>query len=136
MRGVSRSFLFLAVFIFAKALNLFRFAIVQPAKRIARFALDMQKFIKLRMDGLRVAMARPLDEKRHEPSREGRKSLQIQRAEISPAGGIKHQYPEGPRAREINAELCQPTERRLNHGRGTQWRGAGSRLEPPGSPVV
>ena len=62
----------------AECLDLFGLLVVQRRQTFFRPALRPQQFVELGVNGLRVAMFRPLDEERHQQRRDARSSLPVE----------------------------------------------------------
>src|SRR5262245_29722505 len=106
-------------------LDRFRFLLVNLRQLVARLPLRPQKLVQLRLNGLGIAMLRALDEKRHEPRRQGREPVPIDVPERGPGEAVERNDHEGKRLGGEGAEARQEGAYRVFHdANANEWRGA------------
>ena len=93
-------------FLFPMLLNGFRLLLVKQRNFVSGAALSFEYFIELGMDRLGVAVLRPLDNERHEPCRDGRRRVPIERRWVAdePNRDVQHHYTERHRVSSEHAE--------------------------------
>src|SRR5688500_682732 len=103
-------------------LDFLGFLVVEARRRGAGLAVHMKELVELRVHRLGVTMLGALDEQRHHPRRERRKSVPIESLglEYRPQDSVKHDDQEGRGMGGQDAEAREKVSRLTSHGGATR----------------